>query len=197
MLPMRARSVRTSGILTAALLLSAAAVAPSAGAAVRDTAGPLTGDSGAPHCTVNATSGSERCYRTFTEAIEAASGGRITGAPPSATEAVRSDAFNARMADQAQDGVIQGTFFEDEQYGGASLTIWGAEPCVKDGWVNFQFDLGDDWKNRISSLQPWGGCALWLYPEPGLNGDRDGPFEENSAAIGSFMNDRAQSIGFS
>uniref|UniRef100_A0AAU3GPM6 Peptidase inhibitor family I36 protein n=1 Tax=Streptomyces sp. NBC_01401 TaxID=2903854 RepID=A0AAU3GPM6_9ACTN len=190
---MRARSVHTSGVLTAALLLSAAAVAPSAGAAARETAD----DGGAQQCIVNAVSGSESCYRTFTEAIEAASGGRITGAPLSATEAARSDAFGARMADQAQGEVIQGTFFEDEQYGGASLTIWGAEPCVKDGWVNFQFDLDDDWKNRISSLQPWGGCALWLYPEPGLNGDRDGPFEENSAAVGSFMNDRTQSIGFS
>ncbi|MFF1919716.1 hypothetical protein ACFVW8_03960 [Streptomyces sp. NPDC058221] len=194
---MRARSVRTSGILTAALLLSAAAVAPSAGAADRDTAGPPAGDGSAQHCTVNATSGTESCYRTFTEAIEAASGGRITGAPPTATEAVRSDTFNAQMTAQAQDGAIQGTFFDDEQYGGDSLTVWGAEPCVKDGWVNFQFDLGDDWKNRISSVQPWGGCALWLYPEPGLNGDRDGPFEENSPSIGSFMNDRTQSIGFS
>ncbi|MEK8169097.1 hypothetical protein NKH77_02400 [Streptomyces sp. M19] len=80
----------------------------------------------------------------------------------------------------AADGVIQGTFFDDTGYGGSSLTVSGPELCKKDGWVNWQYDLDDDWKNRISSVQPWGNCAIWLYPEPNLGGDRDGPFDENT-----------------
>jgi len=95
------------------------------------------------------------------------------------------------------DGVIQGTFFDDPGFGGDSLTVSGEGLCEKDGWVDYQYDLEDAWKNRISSVQPWGDCWIWLYPEPNLGGDRDGPFKENTSDIGSLMNDRTQSIGFS
>ncbi|MEU7785167.1 MULTISPECIES: hypothetical protein [unclassified Amycolatopsis] len=98
---------------------------------------------------------------------------------------------------RADGDVVQGTFFDGPDYTGNSLTITGPELCKKDGWVNWQFDLGDDWKNKISSVQPWGNCWIWLYPEPNLSGDRDGPFKENTGNVGSFMDDRTQSIGFS
>lgn len=97
----------------------------------------------------------------------------------------------------AADSVVQGTFFDEVQFGGSSLTITGTAPCVKDGWIEYQYDFPDDWKNRVSSVQPWADCWIWLYPEPNLTGDRDGPFDENTADVGSFMNDRAQSVGFS
>jgi hypothetical protein len=31
----------------------------------------------------------------------------------------------------------------------------------------------------------------WLYPEPNLGGDRDGPFKENTGNVGSFMDNNA------
>ncbi|MCF6521586.1 hypothetical protein [Streptomyces sp. JJ36] len=147
-----------------------------------------------PHCIADRETGEQRCFATFTAAVEAATGGRIDDAPKSPHTAARNPEF--RQSSAAAE-VIQGTFFEHDGYGGASLTIYGAEPCVKDGWVNFQYDLDDWWKDRISSVQPWANCWLWLYPEPDLGGDRDGPFKENTPDIGTFMNDRTESIGFS
>ncbi|GAA3130243.1 hypothetical protein ACFQ0X_39800 [Streptomyces rectiviolaceus] len=134
----------------------------------------------ARHCVLDASTGKQRCFDTFTAAMDLAK------------------ARTTAKGDTAAAGdVIQGTFFTDPGFSGDSLTISGPSLCEKDGWVNWQYDLGDDWKNRISSVQPWGNCAIWLYPEPGLGGDRDGPFDENTADVGQMMNDRTQSIGFS
>jgi hypothetical protein len=127
----------------------------------------------ATHCTLDVRTSAEQCYATYDEALDDAAGKQRAG------------------------DIIQGTVFDGFDYSGDSLTVYGAELCEKDGVVNFQLDLTDDWKNRISSVQPWGNCWLWLYPEPGLGGDRDGPFDENAPNIGSFMDNRTQSIGFS
>lgn len=165
--------------------------APAASAA--EGAPGASGAPGGPHCVAGLADGGTRCFDTFAEAVEAATGGRVDDAPSSARAAAGDDAFRASLAGE----VIQGTFFEHGNYGGASLTIYGPQPCEKDGWVNWQYDLGDWWKDRISSVQPWANCWLWLYPQPNLGGDRDGPFKENTSDIGSFMNDRTESIGFS
>jgi hypothetical protein len=165
------------------------------------------------HCVVDARSGQQSCFTTFTEAVDRATGGRITDAPATARAAAASRSFRVEAAKapevttasgvttkddaSAPGDIIQGTFFDKKGFTGASLTITGPALCEKDGWVNYQFDLGDDWKNRISSVQPWGNCALWLYPEPNLGGDRDGPFDQNTKDVGQLMNDRTQSIGFS
>ncbi|WP_256341830.1 hypothetical protein [Streptomyces sp. MW-W600-10] len=189
---MTRRAVSVPGTLITALVLATTAAIPSAEATPADaTTSPVK------HCVLDMGSGEQSCHRTFTGAIEAASGGEIADAPASASAAVGDGAFRADLRSLKADDVIQGTFFEDEQYRGSSLTIRGSGPCEKDGWVDYQYDLPDEWKNRISSVQPWAECWLWLYPEPGLGGDRDGPFKENSPAIGSVMNDRTQSIGFS
>ncbi|MBO8187727.1 hypothetical protein [Streptomyces spirodelae] len=193
--------VRRTVTLAASALLFGAVTAPAAQAV---PSGPPSGAEGQPrHCTLDLTTGTEHCYTSFTEAIENASGGRIDDAPASARTAARDSRFRAQARSLAADGderaggVIQGTFFDDPGFGGDSLTITGEGLCEKDGWVDYQYDLEDAWKNRISSVQPWGNCWIWLYPEPGLGGDRDGPFKENTSDIGAFMNDRTQSIGFS
>ncbi|MEU6762049.1 hypothetical protein ABZ916_05955 [Streptomyces sp. NPDC046853] len=153
----------------------------------------------ARHCVLDASSGQQRCFDTFEEAIGRATDGRVTDAPATPRAAVTSSAFRAAVKEDssAAGDVVQGTFFSDPGFSGDTLTISGPSLCEKDGWVNWQYDLGDDWKNRISSVQPWGNCAIWLYPEPGLGGDRDGPFDENTSDVGQMMNDRTQSIGFS
>ncbi|MGW6020408.1 hypothetical protein [Streptomyces sp. NPDC055099] len=146
----------------------------------------------ARHCVLDATTGEQSCFGTFAEAMVRAGDGSVTDAPATPRAAVDSSSFRAQAGD-----VIQGTFFSDPGFSGDTLTISGPSLCEKDGWVNWQYDLGDDWKNRISSVQPWGNCAIWLYPEPNLGGDRDGPFDENTSDVGQMMNDRTQSIGFS
>jgi hypothetical protein len=185
--------------------LAGAAVAVTTGLVCTLSAQPAGADEpAARHCVLDATSGQQRCFGTFTEAIDRATDGRVTDAPAIPRAAVKSARFRADVSGTAVKGdvgtagdVVQGTFFTDPGFAGDSLTISGPSLCEKDGWVNWQYDLGDDWKNRISSVQPWGNCAIWLYPEPNLGGDRDGPFDENTADVGQMMNDRTQSIGFS
>ncbi|WP_247597575.1 hypothetical protein [Streptomyces sp. RKND-216] len=169
-----------------------AALGGTTSAAAAPAAGPGTDAPGERHCIVGP-DGGERCFATFGAAVEAATSGRVDDLPASARAAAGDDGFRASLAGE----VIQGTFFEHANYGGSSLTIYGPQPCEKDGWVNWQYDLGDGWKDSITSVQPWANCWLWLYPQPNLGGDRDGPFKENTPDIGSFMNDRTESIGFS
>ncbi|GAB2801008.1 hypothetical protein [Streptomyces daliensis] len=198
----RARTRTVLGTASAAVaLLAGAMTVPSAQAAEPEG----STDTTAPrHCALDTRTGTEKCFSTFTEAVETASGGRIDDAPASARKAAKDSGFQAEAKSlganrtaAAEGDIIQGTFFDDSQFGGDSLTVYGEALCEKDGWVDFQHDLEDGWKNRISSVQPWGDCWIWLYPEPNLGGDRDGPFKENTGDIGSLMNDRTQSIGFS
>lgn len=176
-------------------VLAAAAAAAAVGLAPATVAHAQSARHGAEsgaHCIADLGGGSVRCFDSFTAAVGAATHGRIDDAPATARSAAGDHAFRTSLK-----GVIQGTFFEDVDYGGASLTIYGAKPCEKDGWVDYQYDLPSEWQNVISSVQPWAECWLWLYPEPNLGGDRDGPFKTNTPDIGPFMNDRTQSIGFS
>ncbi|MET7638485.1 hypothetical protein [Streptomyces sp. NPDC005438] len=191
---------RTLTVTTALLLTAAAAAAlpaTQANAAQRDDS--------RQHCVVSTSGGAPQCYASFTEAVERATGGRVTDAPADAREAVRDDDFRTRTRQLAgsraaqEDGeVIQGTFFEDSGYGGADLTIYGEGLCDGDkdsrDWRLDQ--LPEGWDDRITSLQPWSNCEVWLHSEPELNGDKDGPFKSQTPDIGSIMNDRTRSIGF-
>ncbi|OZM75283.1 hypothetical protein CFN78_01700 [Amycolatopsis antarctica] len=163
------------------------------------TAAPASAEPAGEHCALNAVTGEETCFASFTEAVRHASQGRVQSAPADLRSALSSPELKNTLAADAQRAgeVIQGTVFDNRDYGGDSLTIWGEAPCKKDGVVNYQIDLDDGWKNKISSVQPWANCWLWLYPEANLGGDRDGPFDENTAWVGEMLDDRTQSIGFS
>lgn len=166
------------------------------------------------HCTLDAGTGEKRCFDSYTEAIEQASGGRIDDAPASARKAahdkgLRSEIrrLSAAQAKRAADGVgtadvhaqgvIRGTIYEDKQFGGDSQTIYGPGLCDgEDSDDDTQLSLEEGWKDRVSSVESWGGCKLWLYSEPDLKGDKDGPYDDNTPDVGAAMEDRAQSIGF-
>ncbi|WP_046470408.1 hypothetical protein [Allosalinactinospora lopnorensis] len=137
------------------------------------------------HCIMNAETGEQECFDTLAAAMTDAS----TGEGGNGQTAMRSL--------KSQGEVIQGTFFVDENFGGNSLTIVGEAPYTDNDGINYTFDFPEEWQNTISSAQPWANCWLWLYPEPGLGGDRDGPFKENTPYVGDLMNDRTQSVGFS
>ncbi|MCI2417142.1 hypothetical protein MOQ72_06890 [Saccharopolyspora sp. K220] len=138
-------------------------------AAIPGTALAQAAPPGKRHCSFHLSSGEYFCFATRQQAAERAEAGEV----------------------------IQATLFDEQNFGGDSFTVYGEAPCEKDGVVNYQLNLPDDWKNRISSAQPWANCAIWLYPEPDLGGERDGPFEENTGYVGDLMNDRTQSIGLS
>lgn len=183
------RARRSTTVLGAVLLAGMAAAAPAAAA----PAGP-------EHCTLNAATGEQVCFADFTGAIAHASQGRVADAPAGLAAATGDLDLQRKLAVDARTAsgdIIQATLFDDRDYGGDSLTVWGEALCKKDGYMDWQLDLEDGWKDRISSVQGWGNCSVWLYPEPGLNGDRDGPFDGKHAWVGDMLDDRAQSVGLS
>ncbi|TDD63300.1 hypothetical protein E1263_00720 [Kribbella antibiotica] len=144
----------------------------------------------------NLKSGSTECFSTFTAAISDATHGKVQNAPAAVPDAKGRATLNKSI--EAAGEVIQGTFFDNRDYGGDSWTVVGAGLCDgSDGVINYQTNTIDGWADRISSVQPWASCKIWLYPEPDLNGDRDGPFTQNTAWVGSMMDDRTKSVGFS
>ena len=171
---MRHRTLR-AGLPIAAMSLLAATVP---GIAAADGAARPAGPD--QHCNFDVRSGEQHCFGSLDEAEADA---RVRG--------------SAHGGATAQGDIIQATLFDEENFAGASFTVYGTGMCEKNDKVDYQIDLPDDWKNRISSVQPWADCWIWLYPEPGLGGDRDGPFKENTGAVGGALNDRAQSVGLS
>ncbi|GAB3555421.1 hypothetical protein J2S53_003438 [Actinopolyspora lacussalsi] len=123
------------------------------------------------HCVLDVSTRDHTCYETLAEARQQ---GR-------------------RIADTTGE-LIGATVFEDVEYGGSSLTITVPEPCPKNDEVDFWLDLDDYWQNRISSVQAWSTCWVWLYPD---SGDRAGPYKENHPDVGGYINDRTVTVGLS
>jgi hypothetical protein len=94
---------------------------------------------------------------------------------------------------RAQGDVIGATVFEFRDYGGASLTITVPKPCPKNDKVDFWLDL-DGWRNKISSVQAWSSCWIWLHPE---SGGRAGPFKDKHPDVGSYIDNRTVTVGLS
>jgi len=210
---MSAKARRRTPLAAAiAVVLGGIIAIPSAQAVSSSHEKPNTGEkTRAEHCTLNAATGAKRCFDTYTAAIAHASGGKIDDAPASARAAAHDgrlhaemrklsaarSAAGARSEDVGTEGVIRGTIYEDKEFGGDSQTIYGPGLCDgKDSDDDTQLSLEEGWKNRVSSVQPWGGCTLWLYSEPDLKGDKDGPYKENTPDVGPQLEDRVQSVAF-
>lgn len=196
---------RTRITLTAVLLLAGAVAVPVANGAVTEQEGGDAKGQG-KHCTLNAESGETQCFDSLSEATGLPGSKRLLDAPDAeAGKAAKSSearpgkepVASSGIDTKAEGDIIAATIFKDTQYGGGSLTITNTALCESDDEVDFQIDLDDEWKNKVSSVQPWGRCTLNLFTEPGLGGERDGPFDELTPNIGDVMDNRAQSISFS
>jgi hypothetical protein len=194
---------RRTRLTVAAVLLAAAIAVPVANGAVSDEDG---GDAKAQgnHCTLNAKTGETQCFDSLSKATGLPGSERLLDAPDAGKKAENSEArpgdepvASSGIDTKAEGDIIAATIFEDTKYGGDTLTITNTALCESDDEVDFQIDLDEKWKNKISSVQPWGRCTLNLYSEPGLGGERDGPFGELTPNIGDVMDDRTQSISFS
>jgi hypothetical protein len=204
---------RLPGLAVVAVVATAAS-APAVSASPTSTS---TAKARATNC-VGGPTGTPRCFSTFRAAIRHATHGQVTDAPKSARAAARDRGLRSRLRRltiaprttgptaggratprAAADGgeIIAATLFDDQDYGGSSYTVTAGAPCKKDGLIEWQIDLPEDWQNRVSSVQPWGNCWIWLYPELGLNGDRDGPFDQNTPYVGAQLDNRTKSVGLS
>ncbi len=134
---------------------------------------PAAAASEGEHCVYSVTTQEYRCYESLGKATQR---------------------YGTSVSSRTAGEIIGATVFEHSDYGGSTLTITVPEPCPKNDKVDFWLDLDDYWQNRISSVQAWSTCWVWLYPE---SGDRAGPFKENHREVGSYINDRTVTVGLS
>ncbi|MDT0436521.1 MULTISPECIES: hypothetical protein [Streptomyces] len=136
------------------------------------------------HCAYNIGSKEQECFGTRTEA------------QAFATQQIKDNAAGAQTGVEKPSDVVIGTLFEHWQYGGRSITLWGSRPCHADGKADFYFNLPDDWKDRVSSVQGWAECDIVLHSQPYLGGVESAPLRDLTPVIDGPFNDRAQSVEF-
>lgn len=132
----------------------------------------------------------------------------IVGAPlaalPAATAAGPvTTARAASTAVSAGDRVVVARFYEDADYRGAVLTMWGTlktdtRACTATttdkeytkGWV------GSEWNDRISSVKTYYGCDARLYEDANGGGSYTGWIDRTNY-VGDAFNDETSSIRLS
>lgn len=90
--------------------------------------------------------------------------------------------------------VIGSKLFSGYDYSGDSLTIWVPRPCPKNDSVDHWISLGSPMRHRVTSVQAWSTCWVYLYFD---DGSRDGPYQGNTPDVGTYANDRASKVGLS
>lgn len=124
----------------------------------------------------------------------------FTAAPASAAKSchisISTGKFTCGNADSIRKSsdVIGAKVFTNPDFNGDSLTIWMPRPCKKDGKYEGMISLGTDFANKISSVQGWANCWVWLHFR---DGNREGPYQDNAPDVGSSANDRAVEVGIS
>ncbi|MFC8093483.1 hypothetical protein [Streptomyces sp. NPDC057301] len=136
------------------------------------------------HCAVNVGNEEEKCFRTPQEAKEYAE------------VEIKDDALGAQTGVEQPTDVVIGTLFKNRRYGGDSITLWGSRPCGKERETGFYFNLPDDWKGKVSSVQGWAECEVTLYSRPYLDGVASPRFPDLTPVLEGQWNDYAESIEF-
>lgn len=167
------RVIAGAGVL--AVVCTAAFVVGSAGAAP---------DKARKHCAVNAGNEEERCFATAEEAKEYAG------------VQIKDDALGAQTGVEKPTDVVIGTLFKGYRYGGGSITLWGSRPCGKERETGFYFNLPDDWKGKVSSVQGWAECEVTLHSRPYLGGVASPRFPDLTPVLEGQWNDYAESVEF-
>jgi hypothetical protein len=134
---------------------------------------------GGTHCVAELIAGSgelqnESCYRTFTQAMAAATGGRVQLSadvrPEDVTEKDLAQGQRSGVEPRAYNQAVLGIFFDKKSYdySGATYTIWfnDANGC-SDGSthsISTMPRVGTfSWDNRLSSAKTFSGCKATYY----------------------------------
>lgn len=125
------------------------------------------------HCVIDLGTKSVSCYATFTEAISAATGGRVTTVPDDVTKVQDDPALKAYVAGQVaancpgKDGCILSIEHEDDDYDDSSLTARGPYTCsgpVTD--IDYELPvMPPGWNDQIGSF-----LASTDFGEPSIRG---------------------------
>jgi hypothetical protein len=106
------------------------------------------------------------CYRTFAEAIAAATGGRVhlasTIRPQDLTQAMLNTSLNATSQSQPASNISNTQYILSDEYWdwhdtGATWTPSGSAPCSSSIGYSLSY-VGDTWNDQISSATGYSGC---------------------------------------
>jgi hypothetical protein len=126
------------------------------------------------------------CYDTFTAAIAAATGGRITDAPADSRVAMNDERFVARVygdkkkepqtGDEKKEAIqprihgIIGTIFYQSDFDSSSAT-WSAESCDDSGSIDWEVEyVGDDWNDNFESARGGNNCQMKVWEHRNFQG---------------------------
>jgi hypothetical protein len=153
------------------------------------------------------------CYDTFTAAIAAATGGRITDAPADSRVAMNDERLLARVyntgdtrkekiqTDDKKKGGIQprifgiiGTIFYQSDFESSSAT-WSAESCDDTTSIDWQVAyVGDDWNDDFESARGGNNCQMKVFEHRDFQG-ASSPWFWESAWLG-VLQDEGSSLQF-
>jgi hypothetical protein len=133
-----------------------------------------------------------RCYETFSDAIFAATDGRVRIAPSVTAETLDEQALGGDTSGAFAPYVL-GVEYEHGGFGGATMTLTGASSCIGTNWVLPYASFPPGWNDIISSARAFSGCNNSYHYEHDFTGAVVNCGTECSW-IGDAMNDRTSSI---
>jgi hypothetical protein len=205
----RALAVLAAAVPLVLALAGPAAAVPVGPAAVPAPAGGPTAESAtaaapppataAPHCALVAGSTAARCFGTYRAAVAYGTRGRVTDAPLSARTAALDPAFARTMSAPAATAasLLLGTEYANANFGGASLSLFGASRCDNSSDADFRFaSLPAGWNDRITSFRSFSNCAQQLFRNTNFGGGSLTIIISSLANVGAAANDQASSLTF-
>jgi hypothetical protein len=184
----------------AAVPVGPAVPAPASGPTAESATAAAPPPTAAPHCALVAGSTTARCFGTYRAAVAYGTGGRVADAPVSARAAALDPAF-ARTMDTlpaaTAASVLLGTEYVNANFGGASLSLFGAGRCDDSADVDFRFaSLPAGWNDRITSFRSFSNCAQQLFRNINFGGGALTIIISSLANVGAAANDQASSLTF-
>jgi hypothetical protein len=191
-----------AGPATAVPVGPAAVPAPATGGTAESaTAAAPAPATAAPHCALVAGSTTARCFATYRAAVAYGTGGQVTDAPVSARSAALDPTFARTMSAvptvTAAASVLLGTEYANANFGGSSLSLFGAGQCDNSSDADFRFaSLPTGWNDRISSFRSFSNCAQQLFRNTNFGGGSLTIIISSLAYVGAAANDQASSLTF-
>jgi hypothetical protein len=191
-----------------AVFAAGCATDPDPGAEATTTAPNQAAPATGPHCVVHVPTGQTSCFDSFTQAISAATNGRIADAPADARAALADDSFRTRInaladatprtldrAVRPRLTVVIAIQYEDAGFQGATLTSTADFGCDGNfGTIDFELAvMPSGWNDEISSFSAFSNCAEVLYENGGFGGAQTQLATELSY-VGDALNDEASTI---
>jgi hypothetical protein len=101
----------------------------------------------------------------------------------------------ARSAVSPSTSYLLGRLYDDKNYGGSYLELYGSgSGCTASNGFGFA-NIGSSWYGRVSAFRGYSGCRVKIFSSTSYGGSSYG-FYASSSYVGSAMNDRARSVQF-